>query len=122
VVIREYQEDFHSKHTITYVTRKTRVEGTQDLHTPTFCPDGLNINHVGECEQPSRLLKIRSSGSNPETEPHTDPPSGGAYIEPAENADVCAYLGCRETEGLYHVVAESGERVLCADHMTGWLD
>lgn len=52
----------------------------------------------------------------------TDRPTGPAEsIEPAESADVCAHLYCRETEGLYRVRSQRGVRVLCADHIEGWL-
>ena len=38
--------------------------------------------------------------------------------EPAPDADVCGFLGCRETAQLIRGVIDGfGQRVLCAEHM-----
>ena len=40
----------------------------------------------------------------------------------AVGADCCGCLGCRETENLLEVTIKRGTRVLCPEHVEGWVN
>jgi hypothetical protein len=74
-----------------------------------------------------RSCRKRGLAPDPEARPSEGGPTGpteneGCVVRWAVEADCCGALGCRNTDALLLAENSSGERrVLCADHVTGWV-
>ena len=69
---------------------------------------------------------LRGGGASKAEAPHGGRPLPADLqretVRFAVGADCCGCLGCRETENLLEVTTKRGTRVLCPEHVEGWVN
>lgn len=65
----------------------------------------------------AREKEHRERSDRPRSGPNEVP-----VIRIPENPTACAFMGCTETGNLLEVTTGEGTRVLCPDHVRGWVE